>query len=314
VDKFVGHQHRSGATVAVLLLRATEYGNRGSIGADARAGHPHRPSHGKTERPLEGAFSLSVTHGIPGAEPARSARLILERLLDTDAPAIAATLPPGFADAAERYVALLLDANSRLNLTRVTEPDAVARLHLLDSLSALPLMDELRPSRAVDIGSGGGVPGLVLALARPDIDWVLVDSVRKKCDAVREIAGALGLASVRVVAERAEALGRSADHRERYDLATVRACASMPVLVEYALPLIRVGGALLAWKGPLADSDEEIVRGRDAGSLLGGGTPEIHATRIGALGDHRLVVTPKERRTAARYPRRPGEPARAPLA
>lgn len=248
----------------------------------------------------------------PSAD-ARAARVTLERLLDAEAPEIAATLPPGFADAAERYVALLLEANLRLNLTRVTEPDAVARLHLLDSLSALPLLDSIAPSAGLDLGSGGGVPGLVLALARPDIRWTLVDSVGKKCDAMRGFADALGLGSVAVIAERAEILGRDPRHRERYDLVTARACASLPVLAEYALPLVAMGGALVAWKGPLTSGDDETVRGTAAAELVGGGPPEIHATGIAALGDRRLVVVPKMRSTPAGFPRRPGEPARRPL-
>ena len=257
---------------------------------------------------------MSLSEGTSGAGPARRARVILERLLETDAPAIGRSLSPGFADAAERYVALLLDANARLNLTRVTEPDAVARLHLLDALSALPLLDAAAPARAVDIGSGGGVPGLVLAIARPDVEWLLVDSVRKKCDALRGFAEALGLRSVAVVSERAEELGRSREHRERYDLASARACAALPVLVEYALPLVAVGGALLAWKGPLSETDPEVVRGGDAGAVLGGGPVEMHETGVAALGDHRLLVIRKAVPTPSRYPRRPGDPARAPLA
>ena len=244
---------------------------------------------------------------------ARAAREALERLLETDAPAIAATLPAGFADAAERFVALLLDANARLNLTRVVEPDAVARLHVLDALSVLPLIDSLGASVALDLGSGGGVPGIVLALARPEIAWTLVDSVGKKCDAMRSFAEALSLRSVSVVAERAEVLGRDRVHRERYGLVTARACAALPVLVEYALPLTAVGGVLLAWKGPLAPDDDEVVRGAVAAELLGGGRPVIHPTGVAALGDHRFVVVPKDRPTPSRYPRRPGEPARRAL-
>src|SRR5918992_874799 len=168
-----------------------------------------RPFAGKTERSLEGAFLLPLTDA--AQTDARAARLELERLL-AGGPF---ELPTGFADAAERYVALLLKANRRLNLTRVVEPADVARLHLLDALSALPLIDALPDARrAVDLGSGGGVPGLVVALARPAQRWVLVDSVRKKADAVRGFTTALGLDNVEVVAERAEILGRDPAHRE----------------------------------------------------------------------------------------------------
>ncbi|HJP70361.1 MAG TPA: 16S rRNA (guanine(527)-N(7))-methyltransferase RsmG [Candidatus Limnocylindria bacterium] len=238
---------------------------------------------------------------------ARAARLALERMLPGDA----WTLPPGFADAAEQYVALLLEANRRLNLTRVVEPEAVARLHLLDALAALPLLDRLAPAQALDLGSGGGVPGIVLALARPAVAWTLVDSVRKKADALRRFADALSLRNVEVLAERAEILGRDGAHRERYDLVTARACAALPALAEYALPLLAVNGSLLAWKGRLAA--DELTAGARASAELGGSAPDVRPTDLEALGDHRFVLVRKERPTPARFPRRPGEPARRPL-
>jgi 16S rRNA (guanine527-N7)-methyltransferase len=232
-------------------------------------------------------------------------------LLDTDAPVLRATLPPGFADAAEAYVALLLEANARTNLTRIVEPRGVARLHLLDSLSALPVLDGLAPSRAVDLGSGGGVPGIVLALARTDVAWTLVDSVHRKADAMRGFVDALRLDNVTVIAERAEILGRDPDHRERYDVVAARACAALPVLVELALPLVQLGGALLGWKGAL--SGDELRAGEAAATLVGGDVPEVNATGLPALGDHRFVLVRKVKPTPARYPRRPGEPARKPV-
>jgi len=241
-------------------------------------------------------------------DDARAARVALERLLETDAPALRAGLPPGFADAAETYVRLLLEANARLNLTRVVEAGAVARLHLLDALSALPLLPT--SGAALDLGSGGGVPGIVLALARPAMDWTLVDSVGKKADALRGFVAALGLNNVRVLADRAELLGRG-PLRESFDLVTARACAPLPVLAEYALPLLRVGGRLIAWKGPI--SSEELAAGGVASELLGGSVPEERATGVRGLGDHRLVLAGKLHPTPSRWPRRPGEPARRPL-
>lgn len=242
---------------------------------------------------------------------ARRARATFERLLETDAAALTGLLPPGYADAAERFVALLLEANSRLNLTRVVEPDAVARLHLLDAVSALPTIDRLAPDRVLDLGSGGGVPAIPLALARPGVRWALVDSVRKKVDVLAAIVAALGLATVETVAERAELLGRDPAYRERHDLVTARACAALPVLVEYALPLLRVGGTLLAWKGRVAE--EELRAGAAGAAELGGSEPEVVPSGVDDLGEHRFVLVRKERPTPARYPRRPGEPARRPL-
>jgi 16S rRNA (guanine527-N7)-methyltransferase len=242
---------------------------------------------------------------------ARAARAAFERLLGADATRIAQLLPPGFADACQRYVELLLEANARLNLTRVVEPGEIARLHLLDAVAALPLLDPLSPVRALDLGSGGGVPGVPLAIARPGVHWTLVDSVGRKVEALRGFVAALGLRNVEALTDRAELLGRAPAHRGAYDVVTARACAALPVLAEYALPLLRVGGTLLAWKGPI--SDDELHAGDVAAAELGGGTAVVHPTGLPVLGDHRFVVVRKERPTPARYPRRPGEPGRRPL-
>lgn len=243
---------------------------------------------------------------------AEAARAALDRLL-ADAPALAARVPTGFAAGAERFVALLLDANRRVNLTRVTAPEAVARLHLLDALAALPLLDAHNPAEVIDLGSGGGLPAIPLALARPEVRWTLVDSIGKKAAMLREFVAALGLRNVEVLADRAEALGQDARQRGRYPIVTARACAPLPILAELALPLVQMGGVLLAWKGPLDQGDDEVRRGRAAIGQLGGGRLEILESGVTSLGGHRFVVVPKVRPTPARYPRRPGEPSRRPL-
>jgi 16S rRNA (guanine527-N7)-methyltransferase len=254
-----------------------------------------------------------LSDAVPHASSAAtSARHELERLLAREAPALAATLPGEFAGVTERYVALLLEANARLNLTRIVAPEDVARLHLLDALSALPTLDGIAPARAVDVGAGGGVPGIVLAIARPTVSWTLVDSVGKKADAIRGFVDALKLRNVTVVAERAENLGRDPAYRASFDVVTARACAALPVLAEYALPLLRTGGSLLAWKGVVAP--DELAAGDAAADRLGGTRSRIVPTGIAALGDHRFVVAEKVRPTPAGYPRRAGEPARRPLA
>ena len=243
---------------------------------------------------------------------AAQARGALAALL-VDAPAIAAGLPGGYLDAVEHFVALLLAGNRRVNLTRITAPADVARLHLLDSLAALPLIDEMALPEAIDLGSGGGLPAVPLALARPELRWTLVDSVGKKAAILGELVKALGLRNVTVVVDRAEALGRDPRHRQRYGLVTARACAALPVLAELALPLLAIGGSLLAWKGPLAEADDEVRRGRAAIGQLGGGRPRFVEPGVTALGGHRFVVVPKERDTDPRFPRRAGEPGRRPL-
>lgn len=245
-------------------------------------------------------------------DDAARARAGLERLLD-DAPAIATGLPAAFFDSAQRFVSLLLSANRRVNLTRITAPEQIARDHLLDALAALPLLDRWAPDQVVDLGSGGGIPAIPLALARPDVRWTLVDSVGKKAAVLRDFAEALGMRNVAVLAERAETLGRDPRHRARYAIATARACAPLPVLAELALPLMRIGGSLLAWKGPLDEHDDEVRRGGIALGEVGGGKPRIVGAGLAALGERCFVVAAKERATPPRLPRRPGEPGRRPL-
>jgi 16S rRNA (guanine527-N7)-methyltransferase len=280
------------------------------VGADARAGRD--TDHSREDR--KDAFgSIFVTATDQPAAAAREAREELERLL-ADEPELEASLPPTFGDAAERYVAMLLAANEQLNLTRITSPEDVARLHLLDALAALPLVDADPPRRAIDLGTGGGIPGLVLAMARLDIHWTLLDASAKKVAAVRDIAEALGLPLVITVAGRAETLGHEAAHRDRYNLVTARAVGALPVLLEYSLPLLRIDGRMVAWKGPLDRADPEVAQGRAAAFQLGGGRLSLLETGIPALGGHSFVVVVKERATPAAYPRRPGEPGRRPLA
>ena len=245
-------------------------------------------------------------------DAARATMAALDRLL-ADAPVLARRLPAGWADMTGRYVDLLLAANRRVNLTRVVEPEGIARDHLLDALAALPFLEASAAQRVIDLGSGGGVPAIPLALARPDVTWTLVDSVGKKAEALRGFVAELGLANVTVLGERLETLGRDPAHRAAHDLATARACAPLRVLAELALPLLRVGGTLLAWKGALTPDDLELRAGAAAVALLGGASPEVAATGLRALGGRTLVRVSKERPTDDRYPRRPGVPARRPL-
>jgi len=263
---------------------------------------------GKTETPPERHFHVMSEDAAAAAD----ARRALEELL-AELPALELSLPAGYLDDAEHFVLLLLWANRRLNLTRVTSPRDVARLHLLDSLAALPQLDAIAPREVIDLGSGAGLPALPLALARPELRWTLVDSVGKKAAVLVEFVEAVGLRNVTVLSERAETLGRDPAHRERYGAVTARACAALPVLAELALPLLAVGGTLIAWKGPLAEDADEVRRGRVAVGQLGGGSLRIVDPGIPALGGHRFVIVGKERSGDPRFPRRPGEPGRRPL-
>ena len=213
-------------------------------------------------------------------------------------------------EALERYRAMLLDWNARMDLTSVSEEDLGAR-HFVDSL--LPLRDEsLFPpgARVIDVGTGAGFPGLALAAARPDLRVTLLEAQGKRCRFLRAVCAELKLEGVQVIQERAEILGRAEGHREAYDRAAARAVAPLNVLCEYLLPFVRVGGLALCWKGPAAE--EERAEGAWAANALGG-----RVLPVWDMGQkdtrHVLVPIQKTEKTLPQYPRKNGIPVKRPL-
>jgi 16S rRNA (guanine527-N7)-methyltransferase len=178
---------------------------------------------------------------------------------------------------------------------------------------SLVLLDFLPPGplRVVDVGSGGGLPGLPLKIARPELRLTMVEANRKKAAFLVQAAARLGLEGVEVVAERAEIAGHDPRYREMFDFALARALASMPVLAELCLPLVRVGGRLLAMK---TDATAEAAAAEPAIRRLGGELVEIGAAASEARSLGQVVVVAKIAPTPAEFPRRPGLPGRRPLA
>lgn len=200
-----------------------------------------------------------------------------------------------------RYLDLLLAANQTMNLTRITERAEAERLHVADALTLLPFLPK-GVHRLADVGSGGGVPGIPLAIARPDATVLLIESTRKKAVFLRQAIAELGLGHVAVSDQRAEDVARSGQ-RESFDVAVARAVGTLDWLAEYCLPLVRKGGMVLAMKGPRAA--EEIKSGHKAVRFLGGGTPEIHPANLPGAEGHVVVKIQKMGRTDPRYPRPP---------
>lgn len=175
---------------------------------------------------------------------------------------------------------------------------------------SLVLLDHLGEARnLVDVGSGGGLPGLPLKIARPDLEVTLIEADQAKAAFLVQAAASLDLSGVEVLARRAEDVGRDAHYRERFDLAVARALAPMAVLAELCLPLVRVGGRLLAQK---TDS-EEIEAARQAIAIVGGELASVEPAPSRARHAGVVVVVTKLAHTPARYPRRPGVPSRRPL-
>ena len=202
---------------------------------------------------------------------------------------------------------LLLQKNRVMNLTAITEPRDVAVLHLLDSLSLLGAADFSGKS-LIDVGTGAGFPGLPIAIARPDCQVTLLDSLGKRVDFLREACGALGLENTRCVHARAEEFGE----RERFDWAVSRAVAPLPILCELSLPLIRTGGRFLAMKS--SHSQEELDGAGRAISLLGGRAAWAKDYPIpGTDIQHRLICIEKTSPTPKKYPRRFAQIKKQPL-
>jgi 16S rRNA (guanine527-N7)-methyltransferase len=210
------------------------------------------------------------------------------------------------------YKDLLLAWNQRVNLTAITGDEDIQIRHFLDSLTCIIVTGDLSGRSVVDAGTGAGFPGLPLKIYYPEMRLTLIESVGKKTNYLRVVVEELGLKDVRIISERLEIVGQDPDYRESFDWAVSRGVAKFSVLMEYLLPLCRVGGQALAQKGEGAL--EASKSAAQAISLLGGGEPEIRPV---ILPDrkltHYLVVIPKIAQTPLKYPRRPGIPSKRPL-
>jgi len=212
----------------------------------------------------------------------------------------------------EHYEQQLIAWNARYNLTAVKEPEKIRTRHFLDSLTCLCVMRKSSMEKVIDIGTGAGFPGLPIKIIQPGIKLTLVDSVGKKAEFCRHIVSELKLEGVEVIQSRAEEIGRDGRHRQRYDWALARAVALLPILLEYTLPLVRVGGSVLAMKGESAHS--EVHNGENAMKVLGGHLREVLPVHLpGVAEDHHLIVVDKVAATPDGYPRRIGIPAKRPL-
>ena len=221
----------------------------------------------------------------------------------------ALSLPTDAAAPLMDFAARLLETNKVMNLTAITEPEDVARLHLLDCAALLNITD-FRGKRVVDVGTGAGFPGMPLRILEPDFDLTLLDSLGKRIAFLQRVCDEMGLQRVTCVHARAEEF--AAKHREQYDIATSRAVAALNVLCELTLPLVKVGGRFLAMKA--VDSDDEIRTAKSAIAQLGGKVEDIRDYTIpGTDITHRVVVIGKVKPTPDAFPRAFAKIKKAPL-
>jgi len=202
--------------------------------------------------------------------------------------------------------------NQRISLTTISDPDEVRNKHFQDSLSCWLALRGTRVDRVIDVGSGAGFPGLPLKILHPHTHLTLVESVGKKAAFLEHMVQVLGLSGVEVLNERVEDIGQEKEHRELYDWALARALAPMPTLAEYLFPLVRLGGFVLAQKGPAAPM--ELENAENSISILGGGNPQLIKVNLPNIDETRyLVISEKIKSTPEKYPRRVGMPAKRPL-
>ena len=211
----------------------------------------------------------------------------------------------------EKYFELLVEWNKKINLTAITDVEGVAIKHFADSLTLFNYVDVPENSRVIDVGTGAGFPGIVLKIARPDIELTLLDSLNKRLVFLDNILTEIGL-SAQLIHSRAEDGGQNIDLRESYDFVVSRAVAQLNVLSEYCLPYARLGGNFIALKGP--DADNEISNAKRAVQILGGKIKNTYKFSLpNQGGDRSIIVIEKNQPTPDKYPRNSGKIKAKPL-
>jgi 16S rRNA (guanine527-N7)-methyltransferase len=207
------------------------------------------------------------------------------------------------------YADLLIEWNEKVNLTSITDPEEIVVKHFIDSLT---LNEFVQGQSLADIGTGAGFPGVPLKILRPELEIYLVDSLAKRLDFLKVVIDSLNLKGVETVHSRAEDFGRNSKYRDRFDRVTSRAVARLPILLEYAVPILKCNGYFLAAKGSLAD--EEVNESQKALKILGAEIKNIARFNLGQEAENRaIVVIEKMTQTPKEYPRKAGTPSKKPL-
>lgn len=209
------------------------------------------------------------------------------------------------------YATELVSWNKRMNISAIRTVDEIWNKHFCDSLSLLTMFKDDFPRSWIDVGTGGGFPGIPVKIMRPEIELTLVDSIGKKIDFCRNVLEHIGLKAC-VITARAEDLGQDLVYRENFECTSARAVAALPILCELLLPLTRVGGFMLVQKG--SSAHEEISQAERALSILGGAIEKIEKIKINGVKEDRFLIKIRKMRSSPpNYPRRVGIPAKRPL-
>jgi 16S rRNA (guanine527-N7)-methyltransferase len=210
------------------------------------------------------------------------------------------------------YEQELMAWNEKFNLTAIRDIEQIRNKHFLDSLTCMLAWGDNRPKSLIDVGSGAGFPGIPLKIIFPTMQLTLVESVGKKTKFCQHIVDILNLEHVNIIQDRAEVLGQNPKYREKFEWAVARAVANLPVLVEFLLPLARLGGGVIAQKGESGPAESQ--KATKAIHILGGTLRQLLPVTIPGVVEQRyIVIIDKNARTPKLYPRRPGIPAKQPL-
>lgn len=228
--------------------------------------------------------------------------------LKTEAEKLGVALDDVALERFELLAQMLVDWNTRVNLTAITEPNEIVVKHFLDSLSPLAHIDMQQGARVIDVGCGAGFPGLPILIARPDIKITFLDSIEKKLKFIEGFLSEAGLFG-ETLHNRAEIIGQQAEHREQYDFAFTRAVAPLNILAEYCVPLVKTGGVYISMKG----AESEAEAGRNAVLETGGEIERVISLKLPNEDSRNLIMIKKVSQTPTKYPRKSKKINTAPL-
>ncbi|GCD09434.1 16S rRNA (guanine(527)-N(7))-methyltransferase RsmG [Clostridium tagluense] len=211
-----------------------------------------------------------------------------------------------------RYKDLIQEWNEKVNLTAIKEDEEIVKKHFIDSIKVFKFKELKSAKNIIDIGTGGGFPGIPMKIIKPEINIVLLDSLNKRINFLNEVIKELQLKNIKAIHGRAEDFAQEAQYREKFDVAVSRAVANLTVLSEFCIPYVKVGGYFVAMKGPAVE--EEIKSSKNAIRMLGGHIEHIEKVQIEDSDfNHNLVIIRKIAQTHKKYPRKAGMVTKNPL-
>lgn len=214
------------------------------------------------------------------------------------------------ADLFFQYMNLLIEWNEKINLTAITQPEEIIQKHFIDSLTVLPYIK--KNSKIIDVGTGAGFPGIPLKIKDKSFSITLLDSLNKRITFLNEVITQLSLTQIETIHGRVEEAGKNIAYREKYDVSISRAVAPLNILLEYLLPLVKVGGICICMKG--SSIEEELEKSKNAIQVLGGKIEKIEKFQLPQSDMTRnIIIIKKIKNTPSKYPRKPGTPSKEPI-